>query len=201
MKSILVLASLFWLSHGDLGPCRPIFPVHADICKWPGQMYLNMYTQDLGQTCSWVNRYLNYTGDGQIVFAEQYRRLVNGNPVNTVVNAQYVSKGHYIYSAMRGEKLTVLRAYFLLFDPPNIDIHYVCTEDPEFSQCKGTGSILVESMYPDLPEIYRERVNRVLIQNGFNTSELIKINNCNCSNIPEHFGPGKCPNANAKKYA
>ncbi|KAG8252926.1 hypothetical protein J6590_045128 [Homalodisca vitripennis] len=87
MRNVLILSILFAFTHADLGPCRRVFPVHTDICKWPTQMYLNMYTQDLGQTCSWVNRYLNYTNDGQILFAEQYRRLVT----STCVHAEVVA--------------------------------------------------------------------------------------------------------------
>ncbi|KAG8252925.1 hypothetical protein J6590_045127 [Homalodisca vitripennis] len=96
-------------------------------------------------------------------------------------------------------KIIDLHAYFLWFDPPNIDIHYVCTDDPNYSNGKGTGSIFIESMYPDGPEKDQATINRVLRLNGFDPRELIRINNnCNCSNIPDHFGPGKCPNINAK---
>ncbi|XP_046687169.1 uncharacterized protein LOC124372806 isoform X1 [Homalodisca vitripennis] len=199
MKSILILNILLGFTYSDLGPCHPVIPVHVDICRWPIQMYINFYTDNLGQTCSWVNRYLNYTYDGQIQIAEQYLRFVYGEPTITAVYAQYVDKGHYEYIGVRNGKFVSLHVYFLLFDPPNLDIHYVCTSDPDFKNGKGTGSVYIESIYPDGPEEDQATINRVLTLSGFDPSELIRINNkCNCSIIPDHFGTGKCPNMNNK---
>uniref|UniRef100_A0A1B6MH93 Lipocalin/cytosolic fatty-acid binding domain-containing protein n=1 Tax=Graphocephala atropunctata TaxID=36148 RepID=A0A1B6MH93_9HEMI len=201
MRSILLLFVVSATCHGNtIGPCRPVHPVGVDHSKWAGEKYVHLYTGDQGQSCSMVKRQLVDEDNVQFLRETYYRvRNQSGVPVETMLSAKCIEKGHYSVSAeLTAGTVTLLDLYFLWYDnvcyAPNkcvfLDIHMICSNSPEFKN-GGPGLLFVETQYPDPPKEIASKVKEVLKCNGL-SDDLMMIDNCNCTNIPYNSEPSKC---------
>uniref|UniRef100_A0A1B6LXZ0 Uncharacterized protein n=1 Tax=Graphocephala atropunctata TaxID=36148 RepID=A0A1B6LXZ0_9HEMI len=191
-KELLIPLTLLVASAQSLlGPCRPVkTAMDIDEKKWPGELYYNLMSHNPGQRCSWVYRYLTYEDD-KVLLGEEYRHIDNGTEIVDRLLGEHIGKGHYKFSAERdAEPSEEIHFYNLYYDPPRLDCHYVCSDDPAFEE--GQGTFVCKSKYPDALKKYSRKIMKIARENGFDLKDMMMVDNCACDNIPYKFGPSTC---------
>ncbi|XP_046685424.1 uncharacterized protein LOC124371154 [Homalodisca vitripennis] len=189
---LILLTLLVPLAHGMIGPCHPVTTVmDLNVKKWPGEMYYNLMTNDPGQRCSWVYRYLIHDDEhDRVLLGEEYRHIDNGTEIVENLKGMYVGKGHYIFTDKDVESSAYVHFFNLYYDPPHLDCHYICSDDPVYED--GRGTFVCKSKYPDAVKKYSRKIMKIAKQNGFDLNDLMIVDNCKCGNLPYKFGSSTC---------